>query len=127
MSYSRVSRDADDSLIRDSYTSDGQLRQPRQNFSPTTLTTAKVLTVAERVLGSTLERVKNEGLVGLFEGQGSTRKSIPMVIELRSRIDIEGEAGQYLGVYMREKGDVRGRAHWRHCERPNQVIAFDGV
>ncbi|KAL1510970.1 hypothetical protein AB1Y20_005795 [Prymnesium parvum] len=116
----------DEFLIRgDNLTSDGSVRETTR----LTLATAptKVLTVAERMMGDTFRRVQDDGLVGLFAGTRSLRKSPPMVIELRSRVPIEGEAGQYLGVYVREKGEVRGRAHWRHFERPNQCVAFDGA
>ena len=116
----------DETLIRDHYTSDGTMRQPSDRKTLAAEAT-KVLSVAEKMMAETLRRVKDDGIVGLFESARRTGKSSPMVVELRSRIEIEGEAAKYLGVYIRDKGEIRGRSHWRHFERPDQCLAFDGT
>ena len=94
-----------ESLINDSFGSDGSARQT----SKTTITLAnaptKIMAAAETVMGEALRRIKDDGIVGLFEMK-NTRQTPPMVIELRSRVEVEGEAGEYIGIYLREKREV---------------------
>uniref|UniRef100_A0A7S3F018 Uncharacterized protein n=1 Tax=Haptolina ericina TaxID=156174 RepID=A0A7S3F018_9EUKA len=84
------------------------------------------MAAAESVLGDTLQRIKNDGLIGLFEGSCTARQSPPMVIEVRSRVGVEGDALGYMGIYLREKREVCGRPMWRHFKQPDHCLAFDG-
>ena len=115
----------DESLISDSFGSDGTARLTSKTgrLLPSA---PKIMAAAESVLGDTLQRIKNDGLIGLFEGSCTARQSPPMVIEVRSRVGVEGDALGYMGIYLREKREVCGRPMWRHFKQPDHCLAFDG-
>ena len=54
----------------------------------------------------------------------------PLLIELRGA-DLRGRAAQkwhqFLGLYKLENRDVNGKPAWRHAERSDFWLAFDGV
>ena len=60
---------------------------------------------------------------------GSVDWEAPMALELGSGMRLGEPAGwhDYLGIYKLESREVNGKPCWRHAERSDLWLAFDGV